>query len=149
MIRQRKGDGRYRARRQVHALEAAQVFHPAIHTGHRITHIKLHNFIAGTGAGVLHVNLHGHGTAGCDAQVAVGEGGVAQAVPKREERREVVLVVVVVTATFARALIHIEALPPRWKLVRRIREADGEPAPRVIVAEEYIGQRVALFLAGI
>src|SRR5690606_40914848 len=90
--REGEADGAGLAGLERDPAEAAELLHRARDRGYGIAHVELDDFLAGTLAGVGHRDRDGDGAAvrrdvgAVERELAVAEGGVAEAVSERPER---------------------------------------------------------------
>ena len=125
-----------------HALERADGNRGG---GLNVGHVELHHLVALALALIPHVNaqpdvLVRRVTLTVYLQVVVLEAGVAQPVAERVER---------LAAEVAVGLpLHAVVVEGRY-LIRGLVEGDGEPARRIVVAEEDVGDGRPALLAGV
>ena len=128
------------------APEAAQFLQRPFDLGLEVLDVELHDFFAGDLAAVLHVHADCDRTvlaqglaAGLDVRVV--EGRIAQAVA---ERIEEFALEIHVGPPMTDVVIH-----QGWNLIQRFGPGLANPPARVVVAEENIGQGIALLLAAV
>src|SRR5256886_15141435 len=153
---QRHGDVAGLARTEQDLLEALEFLRClGYRSAGRRTDEQLDDLRSGPRAGVGDVGLDGHVRAASlrHLEVGVGEAGVRQAEPEREQRRNAVRVVVPVPDEDALGVLRrtvdagIARGSVRGLVGILLREGDRQFPGRVERAEQDVGHRVAVFLA--
>src|SRR6266496_2229309 len=106
-------------------------------------HIHLHHLFARTSPGVLHIYSDGNRAlawhcAGCHPQIRIRESRIAQAVA---ERIKWLPFEVHVCAAMANVVVH-----HRRQLVQRAGPSLHQTSGGIVIAEQYIRERIAFFL---
>src|ERR1017187_5572527 len=142
---QRQPDGSRLVRLERDALKSAQFLYGPLHRGIEALDVHLHHLIASAGPRVLDVHADGRLARGVhrigrSAQVGILEGGVTQAESKRIQRLPLE---VHIRAALADVVIHHVG-----QIAQRLDPSGDQPAGRIVVAKQHVGDSAALFLAG-